>query len=350
MKHVLILFGGASNEHDVSLRSAAAVWQHMPAHVRVSAVAITRDGQWFLFRGTPRDLEKANILQSPQLLSPLSLSLAPRGFVTQEGHLLTPDVIFPVLHGQNCEDGRLQGFLDTVGIPYVGCGCLASAVGMDKEVTKLLAVSVGVPVADWLLLTREDVQNTEKLSATVARIEARFPAYPVFVKAVNSGSSVGAYRADDKTALQSALTAAAEVDDKILVEEFICGKEIEVAVLERGGALTVSVPGEIEPCADFYDYDTKYNNNTARYHIPARLSHEQLQTVRDYAAAVFRRLSCRHLSRVDFFITDSGRILFNEINTLPGFTSISMYPKMMAHSGISFTELVEFLIEGARSV
>ncbi len=347
MKHVLLLFGGASNEHDVSLRSAAAVWQHIPASVRVSAAFITKDGQWFLFHGTPKQLAQASVLQNTALLSPLTVSLAPRGFCTSTGEHLTPDVIFPVLHGQNCEDGRLQGFLDTLGIPYVGCGCLGSALGMDKEIAKLLAASAGVPVADWLLLTREQLQEKGGVDQAVTFIEERFSAYPVFVKAVNSGSSVGAYRADDRAALKKALIDAADIDGKILVEEFICGKEIEVAVLERGGKAVASVPGEIEPCADFYDYDAKYKNDTARYHIPARLTQAQLQTVSDYAVTVFRRLGCRHLSRVDFFVTESGRIIFNEINTLPGFTSISMYPKLMAHCGISFEALVNILIEEA---
>ncbi len=348
MKTVLVLFGGVSNEYEVSLRSAAAVCRHLPKDIQTYLVGITKKGDWLLFSGDVAELENDTWLNYDALLSPLSVTLSRKGTCLRAGDtVLHPDVIFPVLHGQNCEDGRLQGFLDTLGIPYVGCGCAASVFGMDKANAKLIAQSVGVPVADWLLFSREEIVDGKTHEHCLCRIEERFPTYPVFIKAVNSGSSVGAFRADDRAALSKALLDAAKVDTRVLAEEFICGREIEVAVLENGGKLTVSVPGEIEPCAAFYDYDTKYKSTSARTYIPARLPSELLKTVSDYAATVFTALGCRHLSRVDFFVTGEGRVLFNEINTMPGFTSISMYPKLMETCGIPFSRLTELLIEEA---
>ena len=350
MKHikVALLFGGASNEYAISLRSAAAVLRHLDEKYEPILIGITQNGSWYLFRGEIDAIEQDTWWQNPSLLSALDLSLEVQGgFKTERNERILPDVIIPVLHGQNCEDGRLQGLLDLSGIPYVGCGCAASAFGMDKAVTKIIAQAYGVPVAAWLLFTREELDSD--LGEAINRTEKRFNDYPVFVKAVNSGSSVGAYRADDRDSLRRALLDAAKVDDKILVEEFIRGKEVETAVFSTAKGVTAFDPGEVEPCADFYDYDTKYKNDTANYYIPARLTAEQLATVKDYAVRVFRAIGGRHLSRVDFFATDDGRIIFNEINTLPGFTSISMYPKMAEAGGLSFTQLVNALIEEALS-
>ena len=348
MKNILILFGGASNEYEVSLRSAAAVCRHLPADCRFVLIGITKAGDWLRFRGDLSMLDDGSWQDVPALISPVSVSLSPRGrLLTADGEIICPDVVFPVLHGQNCEDGRLQGFLDTVGVPYVGCGCAASVLGMDKATAKLIVSSHEIPVADWLLFSREDIMDEKEHGRCIQRIESRFGGYPVFIKAVNSGSSVGAFRADDRASLSSALYGAAEVDEQVLAEEFIVGKEIEVAVLEKEGMLTVSLPGEIEPCAAFYDYDTKYKTDSAKTYIPARLPAEALQKIVDYAASVFTLLGCRHLSRVDFFVTENGRIVFNEINTMPGFTSISMYPKMMEAIGVPFSRLTEILIEEA---
>ena len=347
-KKIALLFGGASNEHEVSLRSAYAVYRHLPADCTPILIGITRDGEWLHYEGDPALIANGEWQTKEDKLSRIKITLAPHGALhTEDGRDVTPDLFLPILHGQNCEDGRLQGLFDLIGIPYVGCGCAASAFGMDKAVTKMIAEAQGIPVAAWLLFTRDTIAS--KLDTAVQTIEERFPAYPIFVKAVNSGSSVGAYRADDRASLIYALTEAAKVDFKILVEEFVVGREVETAVLERDGELTVFTPGEIEPCAEFYDYDTKYKNDTANYYIPARVSDETLDTVRDYAARIFRALGARHLSRVDFFVTKDEKIIFNEINTLPGFTSISMYPKLAEAGGVSFDSLVNALIEEALS-
>lgn len=347
---VALLFGGASNEYEVSLRSAYAVYCHLPKDYTALLIGITKKGEWYLYSGEPAAIFDDTWHQKADSLTSLALLLSPRAaFVTADGRHLTPDVIFPVLHGQNCEDGRLQGLLDLASVPYVGCGCASSALGMDKAVSKLIAESMGIPVAKWMLVTRKEVQTKQELDAVARRIEERFSTYPIFVKAVNSGSSVGAYRANDSSSLRKALTDAAAVDTKILVEEFVCGKEIECAILDKKEGLTAFTPGEIEPCAEFYDYDTKYKTDSARYHIPARISNECLEKIRHYAAQIFTALGCRHLSRVDFFVTDDNRVIFNEINTLPGFTSISMYPKMAEAGGLSFEQLVQTLIEEALS-
>lgn len=346
---VALLFGGASNEYEVSLRSAYAVYRHLPPECTPILIGIAKDGDWLHYKGDPALIEKDEWQKDVARLSRIHITLAPHGALhTNAGEDITPDLFLPILHGQTCEDGRLQGLLDLIGIPYVGCGCAASVCGMDKAVTKMIAESEGIPVAAWLLFTRDEL-TADGLALAVQKVEERFPAYPVFVKAVNSGSSVGAFRADDRAALYTALSEAAKVDFKILVEEFVVGREVETAVLTKGENLTVFAPGEIEPCADFYDYDTKYKNDTANYYIPARVSAQTLGTVREYAARIFRAIGARHLSRVDFFVTEDERIIFNEINTLPGFTSISMYPKLAEAGGVSFDRLVNALIEEALS-
>ena len=345
---VALLFGGASNEYEISLRSAAAVYRHLGTEHIPILIGITRAGEWLLYRGDVSALENDTWHKDAANTSPLALSLRPQGgFITDKNEEIRPDVILPILHGQTCEDGKLQGLLDHSGIPYIGCGCEASVLGMDKAMTKMIAEKNGIPVAAWLLFDRS--AGSFDLDADIRAIEEKFSGYPVFVKAVNSGSSVGAYRAEDRASLRKALIDAAEVDQKILVEEFVRGREIETAVLERRSGMTVFTPGEIEPCADFYDYDTKYKTDSSRYYIPARLPADQLETVRLYAERIFRAIGGRHLSRVDFFATEDGRIIFNEINTLPGFTSISMYPKMAEAGGVSFAQLLRILIEEALS-
>ena len=347
---IAVLFGGVSNEHDVSLRSARAVISHLPKDVQVLLIGITRKGAWYRYDGSPDCLTDNSWLSDESKIFPLYASLSERGvLIEQNGTRHKIDAVFPVLHGQNCEDGRLQGFLDTLGVPYVGCGCSASVLGMDKVTAKIIATEGGIPVARFLLVTKDELSKEGGLSLAVARVEQKFPTYPVFVKAVCSGSSVGAYRANDRAELENALTLAAEVDERILVEEFIVGKEVECAVLQAGGKTVAFTPGEIDPGAEFYDYDTKYTADTASYYIPARISEEALSAVRDYAMRIFGLLGCRHLSRVDFFVTEDERVIFNEINTLPGFTSISMYPKLCEHGGVSFDALVATLVKEALS-
>lgn len=343
---LILLFGGRSSEHEVSRRSVYAVYSNLDGEkYNVSLVGITKEGKWYLYKGDPAAIPDGSWEKDPACLTPITPDVGgqSRAFLVLDGSakVLPADVIFPVLHGAEGEDGKLQGIFDAASIPYVGCGCTSSAVSMDKSITKAMIDRTSVPQVPSLT-----VLATEDRSALLARIEAAF-AYPVFVKPANAGSSVGASKAEDRASLAVALDVAAKEDSKIIVEEFVRAREVEVAVLGNEEP-EATVPGEIAPGSDFYDYDTKYNSDTASYYIPARLPEEMLETIRAYALTVYRTLGCRGLSRVDFFVRDDREIFFNEINTLPGFTSISMYPKLWGAEGTSFSALLDRLIELAQ--
>ena len=347
-----IIFGGASSEYEISLRSAASVIRNAdPERFELVTLSILRDGRQFLYNGDVDKIEDGSFADDLENLYPAVISPCPAHhglalFNKAEGSfsIKRVDVFFPVVHGENCEDGNLQGLLKLSGVPYIGSDVRGSAVSMDKSITKALLEKTGIPMAKWYLFRRE-----KDLDASVAECEKEID-YPIFVKPCGTGSSVGVSRADDREALVTALENAFRYDTKVLAEETIVGSEIEVAVmdtLENGKReLFVSLPGELVANAEFYDYDTKYKNDTAEYYIPARLSQSQMDEVRAYAKTVFRTLDCRGLSRVDFFITANG-FIFNEINTLPGFTSISMYPKLMENMGLSYSELITRLVQYA---
>ena len=345
--NVCILFGGISPEHAVSLRSAESVLNNIDKEkYNIFPVGITRDGQWILFKGTdysalPADTWMHDEGNCKAIISPVRgqglLCFTDKGLVQE--HI---DVVFPVLHGENGEDGAMQGLMQMAGIAYVGPHVASSAVSMDKTLTKLVVDHAGVVQAAWQLVRREQLK--EDLEAVLDALEDRF-AYPMFVKPAGTGSSVGVSKAADRIALVNALNAAARFDKKILVEEFIHGREIEVAVLGNDSPVA-SICGEIDSGADFYDYDAKYITDTSTAYIPARIPEEVQQTVREAAVKVYTAIGCQGLSRVDFFVTYEGnRVVFNEINTLPGFTSISMYPKLWAASGIPYSELIDRLLE-----
>ena len=347
MQTVLVLFGGVSPEHAVSLVSAEAVLRNMKKeNRRILPVGITREGKWLLYGGDNyEDIAKDNWEQHPDnrtaFLSP------ERGMglrvIQKDGVETVPvDVIFPVLHGENGEDGSVQGLFQLSGIPYVGCGICASAASMDKSVTKLIAATTGVRQANWLTLRRVDF--TKDAAKMCSKIMENI-AFPVFIKPCSTGSSVGVSKVKTEAELMPALEAAFKFDKKILAEEFINGMEVEVAVLGNESP-KAAVAGEIDAGAEFYDYDTKYVTSTSRAYIPARISEEKNAEVRKWAVKIYCALGCSGLSRVDFFVTrDTNEVVFNEINTLPGFTSISMYPKMWDAEGKPFPELIERLLE-----
>ena len=344
---VCILFGGRSPEHAVSLRSAEAVLNNIDhKKYNVFPVGITRDGDWILFGGKDYSLLPTGAWERHPHNRRAAISpVRGQGLLSFEGDCVVRewiDVVFPVLHGENGEDGAMQGLLKLAGIPYVGPHVSASAVAMDKTLTKLVVDHAGVPQAAWHLVRRGELKNhVEKVLDT---LEKKF-SYPMFVKPAGTGSSVGVSKAADREALAKALTAAAEYDEKVLVEEFIHGREIEVAVMGNCSPMA-SICGEIDSGADFYDYDAKYVTDTSRAYIPARISEEVQEMVREAAVKVYTAIGCQGLSRVDFFVTYEGeRIVFNEINTLPGFTSISMYPKLFAASGIPYSQLIDELLE-----
>ena len=344
--NVCVLFGGISPEHEVSLRSAECVLSNLdPEKYNVFPVGITKQGDWILFGGKDySELPAGTWQDNPDNRRAAISPVRGQGLLNFEGDNVVRemiDVVFPVLHGENGEDGAMQGLLQMAGIPYVGPHVSASAVAMDKTLTKLVADNAGVPQAAWQLVRNSDLQN--RMEEILSSIENRFQ-YPVFVKPAGTGSSVGVSKAADRAQLRDALLQAGIYDEKILVEEFICGAEVEVAVMGNDSPVA-SVVGEIDSGADFYDYDAKYVTDTSVCYIPARISEEVAEQVREAAVRVYTAIGCQGLSRVDFFVTYEGsRVVFNEINTLPGFTSISMYPKLFAASGIPTPQLVDELL------
>ena len=338
-----VIFGGRSGEHEVSLASAASVIRALdPEKYEAVPIGIGKDGRWFI--GTPAQKMLPDVLRQGQrvmlsadpnvgALMPLEQSSAGSQRV---------DVIFPVLHGTYGEDGTVQGLLDLAGIPYVGSGVIGSAVGMDKDMAKRLFLQAGLPVGEFLAILRSEWESGRE---RILRAVAKKFRFPLFVKPAALGSSVGMTKVHKREELAAALDLAAEFAQKILVERNIRGREIEVSVLGNDDP-RASVPGEIVPHREFYDYTAKYLEEGTRLEIPAKLTKTQVQRFQEYAGRAFRCLECRGMARVDFFLEKpSGRIYLNEINTIPGFTSISMYPKLWEASGIPYRELIDRLIQ-----
>jgi D-alanine-D-alanine ligase len=338
-----ILFGGRSGEHEVSLNSAASVIAALdPARYEVVPIGITKDGRWLAGSSAQKLLpevlhsgERVMLGADPTVgaLVPLDKNLSPS---------LHVDVVFPVLHGTYGEDGTVQGLLELADLPYVGSGVIGSAVGMDKDMQKRLFLQAKLPVADFLAVSRG---RWEREPLAVRReIEKKFR-YPVFVKPATLGSSVGMTKAHDRAELEQALTFAAEFAQKLVIERTIRGREIELSVLGNEQA-RASIPGEIVPHREFYDYEAKYLEEGTRLIIPAKLSKPQVKRFQELAVRAFHAVEALGLSRVDFFLErGTNRIYLNEINTIPGFTSISMYPKLWEASGLSYRALLDELIE-----
>ena len=343
---VCILFGGISPEHEVSLRSAESVLNHIDkSRYEVLPVGITRQGKWIYFGGTDYSMLPAGTWTEHPGNCPAAISpVRGQGLLRFAGNAVTEtpiDVVFPVLHGKNGEDGAMQGLLQMAGIPYVGPHVAASAVAMDKTLTKLVVDKEGIPQAAWEPVRAGEL--ADRMETILDTLEGRFT-YPMFVKPAGTGSSVGVSKATDREKLKDALIAAGKYDGKILVEEFIRGKEIEVAVLGNENPVA-SVCGEIDSGAEFYDYDAKYITDTSTAYIPARIPEDLQQRIRQTAVEVYTAIGCQGLSRVDFFATEDNRLVFNEINTIPGFTSISMYPKLFSASGIPYSRLIDELLK-----
>jgi len=349
-KTILILFGGKSSEYEVSLSSAAGAIGNLDTE-RYDArfCGITREGRMYLFEDDPAMIP-ADTWESGRKF-PLSVDFSDGTVVVlRDG---TPehiriDAVLPMIHGKFCEDGTMQGLFAVAGIPVAGCDCQASALCMDKAAAKAIVVSeTSVNVARAVVVKADAVRDEEDISKIRAQAEAKF-GYPMFVKPSRAGSSVGVSKVKSEKTFADAVAAALKEDTKVLVEECVAGREIEVAVLEEHGKITVAHPAEIDVgSSEFYDYETKYISDASSFYLPARLPEEKQDEVRRYAEAIFRALDCRGFSRVDFFFRPDGTFVFNEINTLPGFTPISMYPKMMVNDGISYRELISRLIESA---
>lgn len=343
-----VLFGGVSSEHEVSCLSAASILRNLDSDkYDIHAVGITKEGAWRYYpHHDPDRVEDGSWASQPSLIPAiLSPDRATHGMVLHggAGEAVRLDCVFPVLHGEGGEDGAVQGLLELAGIPYVGCGVAASANSMDKSITKVLVEQAGVRQARYYLALRHDFARDPE--GVVRAAADAIGSYPVFVKPCSQGSSVGVAKAGDRAALAEGLSAAFRYDHKVLVEEYVDGQEVECAVL--GNQAPVASPvGEIAPTQAFYTFDAKYHDASSKLYIPARITDEQRETVRQNALRVYAALGCRGLSRVDFFVrrADSA-VVFNELNSIPGFTSISMYPKLFDHAGMRYPALLDRLIE-----
>ncbi len=344
---VLVLFGGVSSEHDVSLNSACSVIKNIPADkYEIIPMGITKDGRCYIYNGSPDMLPEGRWLEDKENLEPavISTDRAHHGIIrlANGAEIEKIDVVFPVLHGKNGEDGTMQGLLEIAGLPYVGCGTAASAACMDKAVTNAMADFYGIPQAKWVAFDRHAYSGNK--TALLANAAEKL-GFPIFVKPANAGSSVGISKAKNIEELEAACEKAFEHDKKLVLEEGVIGMEVEVAVMGNEEPVA-SVVGEVVPCNEFYDYDAKYLANESELHIPARLPEEKLEEVRKAAVNAYRALGCEGFTRVDFFVrTSDGEIMLNEPNTIPGFTSISMYPKLFAASGVPYSELLDRLLK-----
>lgn len=344
-KNVVVIFGGDSSEHDISCISATTVIKSMnPDKYDITLVGIKKDGTWLLVESL-KDIEDGSWVAgttrafiSPDTTIRSLVILAEGTYKLQK-----VDVIFPVLHGLNGEDGTIQGLFDMSKIPYVGCGVLASAVSMDKVYTKIIVDRLNIHQAKFVHVRESDFDHLHK---AMDQVEQELP-YPVFVKPSCAGSSKGVSKATNRKELEDALYEAIKHDGNILVEEAIVGREVECAVLGDRKEVKASGVGEILAAADFYDFDAKYNNAESKTVIDPEMSEESRETIRENAINIFKAVDGFGCSRVDFFLEESGRVVFNEINTLPGFTDISMYPMLWRSCGIDTPELVDTLIEQA---
>jgi len=341
---VAVLFGGKSGEHEVSIASARSVMQAIDgAKYDVRPIGISKDGRWLaggealmLLEG--RDLPALGASSGDSDEAGGECALVPSQAAKR---LRDIDVVFPVLHGTYGEDGTVQGLLELAGLPYVGAGVLGSALGLDKIVCKDVLRANGLPVVDGLPVQRYRWRREPQ--ALLDAVESRF-GYPAFVKPANMGSSVGVTKAHDRAELAEALDMAARYDRRMLVEPAVNAREIECSVLGNDDPIA-SVPGEVVPCNEFYDYHAKYIDQGSVLHIPADIPDETARLVQAYAIRAFLAIDCAGMARVDFFLCrDTGLLYVNELNTIPGFTAISMYPKLWEASGISYPELIDRLI------
>jgi D-alanine-D-alanine ligase len=347
-----LIFGGRSAEHEVSLMSARSVLKAINKDkYDVTLIGITKEGKWIagndplkaLTAGETADMSEAALLGEPGKRELLALNAGgPGNRAVQLSSIAELDVIFPLLHGPYGEDGTVQGLLELADLPYVGAGVLGSALAMDKGVCKELLRANGIPVADWIVVLRSEIERSPE--AVARRAEAQF-AYPIFTKPANLGSSVGVVKAHDHAELVEGLKESARYDRRVLVERGVNAREIEVSVLGNDDPIA-SIAGEIVPSREFYSYEAKYIDDASDLIIPAPIPAETMRRAQDYAVRAFKAIDAAGMARVDFLLDkDSGELYLNEINTIPGFTQISMYPKLWEASGIRYSELIDRLVD-----
>ena len=328
IKKVLILFGGKSTEHYVSCKSCKSIIENIDKKLfEYEVVGIDFDNTWYKFSDDLSYLEKgnwkeANILKIDNIIK----------------YLKEFDVVFPITHGNNGEDGKLQGLLELFNVKFVGCKTLSSSIGMDKVISKVIFDSLNINQVPYLVINEE-----YSISDIIKKLQ-----FPVIVKPANGGSSIGISKADNKKELIKAIKEAKKYDDKVIIEKFIIARELECAVLENKKDIICSNPGEIKSANEFYDYDAKYVNETSYTTIPNDLKEDVVNKIKDYSKKIFKTLNCSGYARIDFFYDEENeKIYINEINTIPGFTSISMYPKLIESIGITYTDLITILINNA---
>ena len=348
-KNVAVIFGGRSSEHEVSRASVTMILNNMDKEkYNIYMLGITKEGKWYLYEGDVSLIASGDWEKSGKTTQAFIVpDAAVHGMIIMResgAETVYLDVAYPVMHGRNGEDGTMQGLFELARIPYIGCGVASSAVCMDKALTNTVLEYGGIPQAKFLWFYHRYFER--HIDRCIDEIEDKL-GYPCFVKPANAGSSVGISKCSDKHEVMDAVRLAAQHDEKIVVEEGIDGREVEVAVLGNDDPIT-SVVGEILPAADWYDYDAKYNDESSRVVIPADLSPKTAELVKKRAIQAYKILGCSGLTRVDFLIRRrDGEPMLNEPNTLPGFTEISMYPKLFEASGISKTELIDKIIEFA---
>ncbi|MBQ8738635.1 MAG: D-alanine--D-alanine ligase [Clostridia bacterium] len=343
MKEICVLFGGKSTEYDVSLRSVLfvlSVLEKLP--YRIHKIGITRNGKWLLFKGENSEIAEDKWHENPKN-EPICVDFSQKMLFT-DSERLYPDVAFPVMHGEYGEDGRIQGVLELLEIPVIGVDSFSASLCMDKEKCKIIAQSSAIPVTPYVAL-RKNGEDNEKIIGMIKTDIRR--GVDVFVKPSRGGSSVGISHVKHESELDSAVKTAFSLCDTVLIERAINGHECEVAILETGSALTVSEVGKISYTGDFYDYDEKYKSTNVKYEIPAQITDKSRTLCQKYAKEIFLLLGCRSMARVDFFVTEQGQVYFNEINAIPGFTSISMYPMLISHEKITPSELMTRLVRNA---
>ena len=331
-----VIFGGKSNEYEVSLRSACEVISHIDKEkYDLIMLGITKNGEWYIFEGEIEEILKDTWHKGSALPVTLDLSSGHLLVLDKSIYARNVDVFFPVMHGETVEDGRLQGLFDIAGVRYVGCNSFTSHICMDKALTKEAAIKCGIPVANGIVLNKKSRGSVDKID------------FPVFIKPCMSGSSIGVTRAQNKEELAKGIDIAFRYCESILIEEEIRGKEIEVAVIETKGGLLATSVGMVRHGQKIYDYDTKYNSASVEYLIPAPIEEKTIKQVRECAKKLFLKLGCKGLARVDFFVDDNGNVIFNEVNTLPGFTKDSMYPKLITSIGYSYEKMLDTLIDSS---
>ncbi len=333
-----VIFGGKSNEYEVSLRSAYEVLSNIDGEkYDVIMLGITKNGEWYIFEGGIEEIlndtwHKGHIL-------PVTLDLSSGHLIVLERDIYARDVdvFFPVMHGETVEDGRIQGLFDIAGVKYVGCGAFASHICMDKGLTRNEAIKCGIPVASGIVLNKKSYGRVDKID------------FPVFIKPCMGGSSIGVTRATNKEELNKGIELAFSYCDNILIENAIEGEEIEVAVIETKGGLLATSVGMVRHGREVYDYEAKYRATDIEYLIPAPIDEKTEKYARECAKKLFLALGCKGLSRIDFFVTGKKEVIFNEVNTMPGFTRVSMYPKLIMQIGYTYEKMLDTLIEGAHN-